>query len=54
MIELLEGKTNDARQRFETAISLSKAKDIDVLNAIGQANADVNAKTAMPTMPLRN
>lgn len=44
-VELLEGKTNDARQRFETAISLSKAKDIDVLNAIGQANADVNAKT---------
>jgi len=44
-IELLEGKNNDARQRFETAISLSKAKDIDVLNAIGAANADVNAKT---------
>jgi tetratricopeptide (TPR) repeat protein len=43
-IELLEGKGNDARQRFETAISLTKAKDIDVLNAIGEANADVNAK----------
>lgn len=42
--ELLEGKSNDARQRFETAISLSKAKDIDVLNAIGKANADVSAK----------
>jgi tetratricopeptide (TPR) repeat protein len=47
-IELLEGKNNDARQRFETAISLSKAKDIDVLNAIGQANADVNAKVGDP------
>lgn len=47
-IELLEGKTNDARQRFETAISLSKAKDIDVLNAIGQANADVNTKAGDP------
>ena len=43
-IELLEGKTNDAKQRFETAISLSKGKDIDVLNAIGEANADVDAK----------
>ncbi len=30
-IELLEGKANDARQRFETAISLTKGKDIDVL-----------------------
>src|SRR3954451_15824760 len=29
-IELLEGKTNDARQRFETAISLTKGKDIQV------------------------
>jgi tetratricopeptide (TPR) repeat protein len=47
-IELLEGKTNDAKQRFETAISLSKAKDIDVLTAIGAANADVNTKTGDP------
>jgi len=47
-IELLEGKTNDARQRFETAISLTKAKDIDVLNAIGQANADVDTKAGDP------
>jgi tetratricopeptide (TPR) repeat protein len=39
-IELREGKTNDARQRFETAISLTKGKDIDVLNAIGRANVD--------------
>lgn len=47
-IELLEGKTNDARQRFETAISLSKGKDVDVLNAIGQANADVDTKSGDP------
>lgn len=38
-IELLEGKTNDARQRFETAISLTKGRDVSVLNAIGRANA---------------
>src|ERR1700681_2360911 len=30
-IELMEGKNNDARQRFETAISLTKAKDVPVL-----------------------
>ncbi len=39
-IELLEGKGNDARQRFETAISLTKGKDVDVFNAIGRANVD--------------
>ncbi len=47
-IELLEGKDNDARQRFETAISLSKGKDIDVLNAIGIANSDPNFKGGDP------
>ncbi len=36
-IELIEGKTNDARQRFETAISLTKGKDVGVMNAIGRA-----------------
>ena len=41
-IELMEGKTNEAKQRFETAISLTKGKDIQVLNAIARAN--VNAK----------
>jgi tetratricopeptide (TPR) repeat protein len=39
-IELLENKPNDARNRFETAISLSKGKDANVLNAIGRANVD--------------
>jgi tetratricopeptide (TPR) repeat protein len=39
-LELLEGKTNDARQRFETALSLSKSKDVEVINAIGRAHID--------------
>lgn len=37
-IELMEGKANDARQRFEMAITSTKGKDIDVLNAVGRAN----------------
>jgi tetratricopeptide (TPR) repeat protein len=41
-IELLEGKKSEARQRFETAISLTKGKDVTVLNAIGKANAGKN------------
>jgi len=39
-VELEEGKANDARQRFETAVSLSKGKDVNVLNAIGKANLE--------------
>ncbi|MBS1761281.1 MAG: tetratricopeptide repeat protein [Bacteroidetes bacterium] len=39
-VELIENKTADARNRFETAISLSKGKSIDVLNAVGLANSD--------------
>lgn len=39
-VELLENKNNEARQRFEVAISATKGKNIDVLNAIGRANAD--------------
>jgi tetratricopeptide (TPR) repeat protein len=45
-IELLENKTNDARNRFETAISLTKGKDANVLNAIGKANVDAKAGDA--------
>ncbi|NML19294.1 tetratricopeptide repeat protein [Pseudoflavitalea sp. G-6-1-2] len=41
-LELMEGKVNDARQRFEMAVTTTKGKDIDVLNAIGRAN--INAK----------
>ncbi|MEO6288729.1 MAG: tetratricopeptide repeat protein, partial [Ginsengibacter sp.] len=39
-IELMEGKKEDARNRFETAISLTKGKDADVLMAVGRANID--------------
>jgi Tfp pilus assembly protein PilF len=42
-VELMEGKTAEARQRFETAISMSRGKkgdDANVLNAIGRANVD--------------
>jgi tetratricopeptide (TPR) repeat protein len=39
-IELLEGKTQDARSRFETAVSLAQGKSIAVLNAVGLANVD--------------
>jgi tetratricopeptide (TPR) repeat protein len=42
-IELLENKTNDARNRFETAISLTKGKDANVLSAVGRANIDAKA-----------
>jgi len=38
--ELIEGKSADARQRFETAISLSKGKNVEVLTAIGKANLE--------------
>ena len=41
-VELLEGNVADAKNHFETAISLSQGKNADVLNAIGFAN--VNAK----------
>ncbi len=39
-IELMENKTDDARQRFETALSLTKGKDINVYNAIAKANVN--------------
>lgn len=45
-IELRKGKTADARQRFETAISLTKSKDVNVLNAVGDANIDAKAGDA--------
>ena len=43
-VELLEGKTQDARNHFEAAISLSQGKSIPVLNAIGFANGNPDAK----------
>lgn len=45
-IELYENKTNDARNHFETAISLSKGKDANVLDAVGRANVDARAGDA--------
>jgi tetratricopeptide (TPR) repeat protein len=47
-VELLEGKTQDARQHFETAISLSQRKNIAVLNAIGYANGNPDSKNGDP------
>ncbi|MEO5942940.1 MAG: tetratricopeptide repeat protein [Ferruginibacter sp.] len=44
-IELLEGKTADARNHFETAISLSQGKSIPVLNAVGYANSNYDVKS---------
>jgi tetratricopeptide (TPR) repeat protein len=43
-IELLEGKIQDARNHFEAAISLSQGKSIAVLNAVGFANGNPDAK----------
>jgi tetratricopeptide (TPR) repeat protein len=42
-VELLYGNKTDSRQRFETAISLTKEKDINVLNAVAYANIDAKA-----------
>jgi len=39
-VELLYGNKTDSRARFETAISLTKEKDINVLNAVAYANVD--------------
>jgi tetratricopeptide (TPR) repeat protein len=49
-IELHENKQTDAKSRFETAISLTKAKDIEVLHAVGRAN--VNVKQGDPSYAL--
>ena len=45
-VELRFGKTADAKQRFETAISLSKGKDVNVLNAVADNNIDAPAGDA--------
>jgi tetratricopeptide (TPR) repeat protein len=42
-VELLYGNKTDSKQRFETAISLTKEKDINVLNAVAYANVDAKA-----------
>ncbi|MDF2192989.1 tetratricopeptide repeat protein [Paraflavitalea sp. CAU 1676] len=45
-IELMEGKANDARQHFETALTLTKGKDIEVFNAVGRANVEARSGDA--------
>jgi tetratricopeptide (TPR) repeat protein len=45
-VELMQGKTAEARQHFETALSLSRGKkgnDPNILLAIGRANTDAKA-----------
>ncbi|MEO6000614.1 MAG: tetratricopeptide repeat protein [Chitinophagaceae bacterium] len=39
-IELMENKPDVARQRFESAIELSKKTDVEVIHAIARANVD--------------
>jgi len=41
-VELLEGKVQDARARFEAALSISQSKNVAVLNAIGFANVNAD------------
>ncbi|MEO6720451.1 MAG: tetratricopeptide repeat protein [Ferruginibacter sp.] len=43
-VELLEGKSQDARSRFETALSLTQNKNVQVLNAVGFANSNPDSK----------
>jgi len=43
-IELLEGKTAEARNHFETALSLSGKNNVEVLDAVGFANGDFDSK----------
>jgi tetratricopeptide (TPR) repeat protein len=45
-VELRFGKTADAKAHFETAVSLSKGKDINVLNAIADNSIDAPAGDA--------
>lgn len=45
-VELRLGKNQDAKQRFETAISLTKGKDINVLDAVADNNIDARSGDA--------
>lgn len=47
-VELKEGKKQDARSRFETAINLTKKRDLpDILLAVGRANVDTKNGDAL-------
>lgn len=43
-VELIEGKAQDARNHFETALSLNQNKNYQVLNAVGYANSNPDSK----------
>lgn len=46
-VELFEGSLSDARNRFETAINMTKKKDLtDILLAVGRANIDAKSGSA--------
>jgi tetratricopeptide (TPR) repeat protein len=47
-IESHEGKSKDARNRYETALSLCQNKDPEVLTAVGMANTDFDNKNGDP------
>ena len=54
-VELLENKTSEARQRFETALTMTHTKKGDdpvILTAIGRANADAKAGDFNYAIPL--
>lgn len=45
-IDLLENRVNDARQKFETALTMTRTKkgeNTDILNAVARANTDAKA-----------
>lgn len=45
-VDLLENKTSDARQKFETALTMTRTKkgdNVDILNAVGRANTDAKS-----------
>lgn len=47
-IELMQGKNQDARNRFEAAINLTKKRDVDqTLLAVGRANVDAKGGDAL-------
>lgn len=45
-IALMENQANEARNRFETAISLTKGRDFNILNAIARANVEARLGSA--------
>jgi tetratricopeptide (TPR) repeat protein len=46
-IALMDGQKDEARNRFETAISLTKGKDFNIINAIGRAIVDTRLGDAV-------